>query len=253
MISMISTRCSSDCVVSEPLPPFATYFCTSQADRVELLKEDYSLTEHRQLVQEDAFQCIVFADGGPSLKVPLTPLTNEMGPIGPMGPVGVPFQSTPNQAVLRYQCKSTVQYATYSTLSKKQIFTTFLCWPGSISSTGLSHPVQNVLSPGYVQWVQHGNDSRVSQLEIELQPSRRVKRSLTTFSPSRFPAKSMVASWLRPRGLLERRGPVRFCTHNARRSDSKYEIGVQYVFDISETFRNHLPHLHWTYISSFLE
>ena len=54
---------------------------------------------------------------------------------------------------------------------------------------------------------------------------------------------AMVASWLRPRGLLERLGPVRFCTHNARRSDSKYEIGVQYVFDISETFRNHLPHL----------
>lgn len=40
----------------------------AEADGVELLKEDYSLTEHRQLVQEDSFQCIVFADGGPSLK-----------------------------------------------------------------------------------------------------------------------------------------------------------------------------------------
>ena len=70
-------------------------FLHFQADGVELLKEDYSLTEHRQLVQEDAFQCIVFADGGPSLKVPLT---NEH----PW--VKVPFQSTPKYAVVfRYQ------------------------------------------------------------------------------------------------------------------------------------------------------
>lgn len=35
---------------------------------MELIEEDYSLTEHRQLVQEDAFQCVVFADSGRSLK-----------------------------------------------------------------------------------------------------------------------------------------------------------------------------------------
>ena len=39
-----------------------------EAEGVELIEEDYSLTEHRQLVQEDAFQCIVFADSGRSLK-----------------------------------------------------------------------------------------------------------------------------------------------------------------------------------------
>lgn len=40
----------------------------AEAEGVELIEEDYSLTEHRQLVQEDAFQCIVFADSGRSLK-----------------------------------------------------------------------------------------------------------------------------------------------------------------------------------------
>ena len=39
-----------------------------QADGVELIDEEYSLTEHRQLLQENAFQCLVFADAGPSLK-----------------------------------------------------------------------------------------------------------------------------------------------------------------------------------------
>ena len=42
--------------------------CSCQAEGVELIEEDYSLTEHRHLVQEDAFQCIVFADSGRSLK-----------------------------------------------------------------------------------------------------------------------------------------------------------------------------------------
>jgi hypothetical protein len=146
---------------------------------VELLKEDYSLTEHRQLVQEDAFQCIVFADGGPSLKVPLT---NEHG-----------------------------TYWTHGTREGAiSINTQFCCITLSIHiNKQFNNYAMTVTVAGFPS--SFGN-----QAAAQLQPSRRAKRSSTTFSPSRFPAKPMVAFWLRPRGLLEQLGSLCLRTHNAR-------------------------------------
>ncbi|CAE7949218.1 unnamed protein product, partial [Symbiodinium sp. KB8] len=40
-----------------------------KAEKVELIPEDYSATEHRELLSAgDPFQCLVFANDGPSLK-----------------------------------------------------------------------------------------------------------------------------------------------------------------------------------------
>ena len=172
----------------------ATYFCISQADGVELLKEDYSLTEHRQLVQEDSFQCIVFADGGPSLKVPLT---NEHG-----------------------------TYWTHGTREGAiSINTQFCCITLSI------HINSSIITLWQWQW--QGFPAHLG---------RRAKRSSTTFSPSRFPAKPMVAFWLHPRGLLEQLGSLCLRTHNARQAILNAMCSWCVLHNIWNSLKPYAPH-----------